>query len=71
MTARVSPLNRLPAYRKLDRTTHDALMAAWAAVNYREMTTSEIEQVVGAPLETPQIKVEFGTGKYPANGVDA
>ena len=59
------PRYNLPDGRILDRDTHDALVVAWAAVNFRTMTSAEIEAVVGAPLDTPSMRVEFGTGLYP------
>lgn len=60
-----NPLFNLPAGRVLDRDTHDELMTAWAAVDFRTMTDGEIEAVVGAALSTPSFRVEFGTGLHP------
>ncbi|MEE4109548.1 MAG: hypothetical protein V2I24_09385 [Halieaceae bacterium] len=59
------PRSQLPAGRILTRETEDELMSLWASVDFRTLTDTEIEGVVGAPLPTPTIRREFPTGRYP------
>lgn len=58
------PLKNLPAGRVLTRPQHDELWSQAIALG-RELTTSEIEDIVGLPLETVQMKRDFATGEYP------
>ena len=60
-----NPLINLPAGRVLTRPQYESLRAE--AINLgRALTASEIEDIVGAPLETPSLKRDFDTGQYPA-----
>lgn len=59
------PRSNLPAGRILTRETEDELMDLWASVDFRTLTDTEIEGVVGAPLPVPSIRREFPTGRYP------
>lgn len=65
----LDPTAHLPSGRTLDRETYDELMAYWASVGGRTLTTAEIEAIVGAPLEPVDLPTEFGTGEPPPTGI--
>ncbi len=58
------PFKNLPAGKVLTKPQHDALWAE-AILLGRELTTSEIENIVGTPEDVPSIPRDFETGEYP------
>lgn len=64
-TPNYDPTSHLPAYRRLTRETDIALKDFWASVGFRDLTSAEIEGIVGAPFSPGNILREFGTGEYP------
>jgi hypothetical protein len=61
------PRYRLPPGRLLTRDLERELVALWAANDFATLTDEQIESVMGAPLPTPSIRREFGTGRWPVD----
>ena len=59
------PLAHIPAGRKITPAQEQELLEFWLSVGRRVLTSDEIEAICGAPLDTPTLKREFGTGMYP------
>ena len=62
------PTAHVPAGIILDSATHNALMDAWIAKG-EDLTSAEIEVLTGAALPAASLRVEFGTGQHPNEGV--
>lgn len=58
MTEPFDPTAYVPAGRILTRETYDALMAEYESLG-RPLTQSEIEAIVGAPIDPATIRIPY------------